>query len=178
MEIELTWDGPYKLSDFMSDGELRKHYDYPGVYLWLEDYGDDSRISYVGRATGKPTLARRQMQHYAYTVSGLYSIPREFRRNRTEWIPDWTKPDVAGVLLDKEKYLELIDDAFRYSSIIDVYLFRALNGENVHALERILLYSLQPTGTKWGTLTKPNPELKLIHRAPEALAAVMRKNNY
>jgi len=171
----VEWDGPYGLSAFIADPALKERFDKPGVYIWIETLPDGTcRLSYVGRATGRPTLWKRQMQHYASMVGGLYTIPKEFRADGTTWVPDWTKQETACTLLDRAKFAAVIDDAFRYAGACQVYLWAVPPGTDVRIVERNLLYDFQPTGTDWGKGFSPGTRLMLCHRAPIWLTPEVR----
>ncbi len=138
-QLVVEWDGPHSLSAFIAEPGLRERFDKPGVYLWIETLPNGTcRLSYVGRATGRPSLWKRQMQHYASMVGGLYTIPKEFRADGKAWVPDWTKPETASTLLDRSKFAAVIEDAFRYAAACQVYLWVVPSGTDVRIVERNL----------------------------------------
>lgn len=162
--IQLNWQGPHKFSDFMlAQEELRIEYSSAGVYLWTTYFpnGGD-KIYYVGKATGRPSLFNRIQQHYALIVGGLYNVPAAFRLCKEEWIPDWRKYDTYTILTDIEKMKMLIEECFKYITACRVYLAKT-SRDKVAILERNLLWDLRPCGTKWGTMTQPNPRLEIVH---------------
>ena len=174
-EVRLTWKGPYKLRDFFGNPDLDRTFSCPGVYIWIERKGSDECLSYVGKASGSPTLARRQRQHYAFGIGGLYTIPSEFRKMAKErWVPDWSKPDVYEVLLERSRFHMLVDDAFNYIDACDVHLARAASGGEAKLIERQLLFDLQPTGTKWGCRSPPGYPIRLVHRRATWASAAIR----
>jgi hypothetical protein len=174
-QVVVEWDGPYSLSAFIGDTALKERFDKPGVYIWIETLPDGTcRLAYVGRATGRPTLWKRQMQHYAYMVGGLYMIPKEFRADGTAWVPDWTRLETARTLLDRPKFAAVIDDAFRYAAACQVYLWVVPPGTDVRIVERNLLYDFKPTSTDWGKGSSPGCRLTLCHRSPRWLTPEIR----
>lgn len=164
MSVTLEWHGPYPLSAFPRRSELGIQFNVPGVYLWVEDLPNQvgKRLSYVGKASGKPTLYARQLQHYAYTVGGLYMIPREYRDERTKWAVDWKRPECVSVMLDEEQFIRVVRDGFRLAAATAVYLAPYRDGD-LGVLEANLLYALQPTGTDRGTRYPPKTRLEVLH---------------
>jgi len=176
-EIVMDWEGPYKLSEFFIDPAMKDKYDRPGVYLWIEELPNGKkRLSYIGRATGRPTLWKRHLQHYAFLVGGLYTIPKEFRRSDVAWIPDWTMEETAATLLSLEKFLNIVEEGFRYASACRIYLWPATPDANVRLIERNLLYDLKPTSTIWGTISEPVTRLNIRHRKPAWLFLEIREH--
>ena len=157
-ELALTWQGPFKLSDFIGNPELERQFGCPGVYIWIEKLEKADRLSYVGRAKGSRTLCQRQKQHYANMIGGLYTIPHEFYAADCDWVPDWSRQDIYTVLLNPEEFHKLVDAGFAYADACEVHLCGLTSGNEAQQIERQLLYDLQPTGTTWGTRTPPgNP---------------------
>lgn len=174
-EIVMDWEGPYKLSEFFIDPAMKDKYDRPGVYLWIEELPNGKkRLSYIGRATGRPTLWKRHLQHYAFLVGGLYTIPKEFRRSYKDWIPDWTKEEAAATILSVEKFLNVVEEGFRYAVACSIYLWPSKPDVDVRLIERNLLYDLQPTSTIWGTKSEPVTRLNIRHREPAWLSPEIR----
>jgi len=54
--LSLEWQGPFSFSDLLRCEETRENFNVLGVYLWTEVRGGTDVLSYVGRATGSPTL--------------------------------------------------------------------------------------------------------------------------
>jgi len=161
--VTLEWDGPHTLPEFVRDSKLRKDFDQAGVYLMFLS-GEPERVNYVGKACGAPTLLRRQMEHYARQIGGLYTIPADHRRNKKEWVPDLRDPSVAQTVLNKNDFLALIEDAFDLAKKTEVYLAPYEDKEVLKQIERNLLYDLQPSGTKWGTKSPPPTVLDIRHK--------------
>ena len=161
--FRLDWRGPYSLRDFIADSGLKAEFNCPGVYVWTEETSDGPRLSYVGKAGGSPSLAVRQQQHYSCMIAGLYTIPKEFRKVDQDWIPKWSDPDVAGVLLDSNRFHDLVDDGFAYAARCTVYLACLKSLAEAKSVERQLLYDLQPTGTRWGLSTPPSTHIDISH---------------
>lgn len=174
-EMIMDWEGPYKLSDFFTNSALKQKYRKPGVYIWIEELPDEKRLSYVGRATGRPTLEKRLQDHYANCVGGLYTIPKEFRRSGVAWIPDWNVEDTIATLLSLNKLLTIVEDGFRYASVCHIYLWPATPDTDVKLIERNLLYDLKPTGTIWGTKSVPANRINIRHRSPHWLCKEIRE---
>ncbi len=168
-KLVIKWEGPCQLANFF-EPDTRKKYDCPGVYLWMEG----AELYYVGRATGRPSLSWRQMQHYAYQISGLYDIPKKYRTSGDNWVPKRSQREVADVLLNQEKFRQLVGEGFRFADALSVYLYCARSGKDVRAIERNLLYDLRPTGTTWGTKTIPNLRLELQHQSATWLTPEVR----
>lgn len=176
-ELVMDWEGPYKLSEFLSDPYMKEKYHRPGVYLWIEEVPDGKRrLSYIGRASGRPTLWKRHLQHYAFMVGGLYNIPKEFRRSDVAWIPDWTMEETAATPLSLEKFLNIVEEGFRFASACSSFLWPATPDANVRLIERNLLYDLKPTGTKVGTMSEPVTRLDIRHREPAWLFPEIREH--
>lgn len=176
-EIIMEWDGPYKLSDFFMDPVIKQKYDKPGVYLWTEELPDGKRrLSYVGRASGKPSLWKRHQEHYVNFVGGQYTIPTEFRRSGKAWIPDWAIEETASTLLSLDYFVEIIKEGFHYALALNTYLWPATPDADVSLIERNLLYDLQPTGTNWGTKSFPKNRINIRHKSPHWLCKDIREH--
>jgi hypothetical protein len=159
--VRLIWEGPYAMRDFLAP-TLRDHFDCAGVYLRIERFSGTERLSYVGKASGTPSLYVRQQQHYAHAIGGLYSIPKDFRADGKLWDPKWGEPDVNDVLLDLTRYQRLVRDAFNWASACTVYLAR-LPAQQAEDVERQLLYDLRPTMTRRGTKGVPAKRISIVH---------------
>lgn len=164
MSIFLEWHGPFRLAQFPRGSDLRTKFGVPGVYLWMEELPNlaRSRLSYVGKASGKPTMYARQLEHYARTVAGLYMIPHEFCENGTKWAVDWENPESVCVLLDEERFIKMVRNGFRLAAATNVYL-APYRGSDLAIIERNLLYTLQPTGTDKGTRSPPKIRADIRH---------------
>jgi hypothetical protein len=162
-EIVLRWDGPHCLRDLFGNDHLKQKFSCPGVYLWIQQYNGHQTLNYVGKASGSPTLYHRQLQHYQYFIGGLYTIPNEFRKCGKDWVPDWNKEEVYSVLLDKSKFLDVVNEAFDCINAYSVHMAKLATAGEAKAIERQLLFDLKPTGTKWGCSTPPAVPIKIVH---------------
>ena len=158
--IELQWHGPFKFNELLSENDNEEQFSKPGVYLWVER--KHNRLCYVGRSLSN--ILKRQKDHNTKLVGGLYTIPKEYRRSETrDWIPN--QNENADILFDQDKFVDLITDAFSYRDDIDIYLCPVTESkEMLKALERNLLFDLQPYGTKPGRFSPPNPKIEIVHK--------------
>lgn len=164
--MEIRWQGPYTFEKLLRTPDLnrKEKFGRPGVYLRIETpENKDPRLAYVGKAIGSPTLYQRQIRHYFNMISGRYMIPKDFRKNGQRWSPS-VKADgrTVDVLLDRDRYLELVEEAFTYAQACLVYFFPA-EKEICANLERNLLWQFQPTMTKNGTKSKPVNGIDFVH---------------
>ena len=173
MDVVIDWERPYKLRAFLDQPELKARFDKPGVYLRVERLPDGThRLGYVGRALGRPTLWRRQRQHYACMIGGLYTIPKEFRRCGRTWVPD--SAETVETMLDRVAFTTVVEEGFRYAEACDVYVWITPPGFDPDVVERNLLYDLRPSGTDWGKNSIPAVRLKIGHRSPRWLTSEIR----
>ena len=149
----------------LTDLAIREQFCLPGVYIWVETLPTGKRqLSYVGKATLSTTLWGRHLQHYASLVGGLYSIPKEFGDGTNHWVPDWSKRDVASIMLEESLFLKVVEAGFKRAVATEIYLC-PLSGEvDLAAIERQLLYELKPSGTKRGTMSPPKVGLEIEHQ--------------
>jgi hypothetical protein len=159
----LVWEGPFGLTEFLEHPELVDRFSCPGVYLWIQRMAHGDVLNYVGKAGGRPTLYARQVQHYVHLIGGLYTIPGEFRHSGEDWIPDWRKSDVSAILLNPERFHELVGEAFGCARSYSIHLARLDGSEEAKAVERQLLFDLQPTGTSRGTGSPPDAPVEIVH---------------
>ena len=160
--MKLIWDGPYTFLDILTLDEFRNKYkSKSGVYLWIEDLQNMKRLYYIGKASGSPCLWMRHLQHYAYAIGGIYSMPKEYTKTGIDWKPNWWESKVSAVLLDKAKFKEIVDYGFDYTNHMRLYF--AEHSGNVSEVERQLLFDLQPTGTDWGTKSPPGNPINIEH---------------
>ena len=164
-EIILTWYGPFSARDLLKENTNIQQFKVPGVYIWIEKLPVKERLSYVGKATGNPNLISRQRNHYANTIGGRATIPKEFRDNDQAWVPNQYSGD-TDVLLDYRKFVGLIYDAFQYVEKIHIYLapLPQYSPEFLKVIELNLLYDLKPSGTIPGTKTPPKEKVKVQHK--------------
>ena len=136
----------------------------PGVYLWLDHFRQPEKICNVGRATGSPTLWSRQWAHYCALISGHYLLPEGAGPCGAKWAMDYRSAAVAKVVFDEVKYVELVHLCFSYAQQIRIHLC-PVERDFVKAVERQLLFELQPLDTTWGTKTRPRDALDLSHES-------------
>jgi hypothetical protein len=145
--------------------------------MYESRYGDG--IAYVGRATGNPTLWTRQWEHYTHLIGGQYTIPGQARRNDRKWGMGYNSKiaaefqETVDTVFDEERFVELVRDAMQFARQVSIYLCK-LPYEYVHAVERQLLYELQPFDTVRGTKTPPPQLLPLVHMTPAWLTDAVR----
>lgn len=173
--VTLKWHGPYSFRKLITDKELRDRWNVSGLYLWIDPTDQGETIYYVGKATGAPSLFKRQLEHYQHYICGAYDIPAQVRSSRTYWRLDFKAPGVAEAITDREKLFQLVEDGFRYASSFKIFLAEAPR-ERVGVIEANLLYSLEPVGNTRGKYTKPAEEIEIIHEnAAWATDAVRNK---
>lgn len=163
--IELPWFGPFSFRDFIEASERVKDFHVPGVYLWVETGEDGERISYVGKASGRPNLLQRQQDHYTNYIGGRYRIPGSYRSGKPDWEPG-QYPQNAEIILDYERFTELVGEAFQYVQHTTIYLapLKDWACEDISVAEWNLLYDLKPTDTRRGTLSEPRQRIKIVHK--------------
>src|SRR5690242_18255150 len=80
-DILLEWSQPFSFKDLILNEQLKADYNKSGVYIWIspkKPSSSEMEIAYVGKASGKPSLWARQIQHYKFQISGLYKIPENY----------------------------------------------------------------------------------------------------
>ena len=161
--ISLCWQGPFSFRSILTDGEKRDKFYFPGVYLWLETPPSGVRnVSYVGKATS--SLWKRHLQHYASLIGGLYNIPKEFCCWGQDWVPDKQRANVVEVVLDKDRFMAVVEAGFNRAAATEVYLCPLLDkGIDLAAVERQLLFEFQPSMTKRGTMSPPKSSIDIEH---------------
>lgn len=172
--IDFHWHGPFRLSELLRSKEKRAEFDTPGVYLWTEYRDEEEVISYVGKASGQPSLWARQTEHYLRMIGGGYKIPAERRSTNTDWEIDFSNPEVLDVLFDLTNYQDLVKDAFQHAAAVNIFLCK-LEKTPVNDAERNLLYDLQPVDTSWGTKSEPSRPLSIVHKNAEWATEPIRK---
>jgi hypothetical protein len=160
--VTLRWNGPYGFGQLITDKELRTRWNVPGVYLHVTPAGQGETIYYVGKATGAPSLFKRQLEHYQHYICGAFDIPAEVRRSGTYWRLNLNEFGVAETITDREKLLELVEDGFEYASSFKIFLAEAPR-ERVGVIEKNLLYDLQPVGNTRGMKKQPTEEINIVH---------------
>ena len=163
--LRIEWEGPFRIIDFLINQKyLKENFRFPGVYIHTTMYPDGTeKLTYVGKATGSPSLFIRQQQHYASLIGGLYQIPKEFRTSDIDWIPNWEKHEAEKILTNKDAFKVLIDECYNYAQARNVFLAVNKWGYSVKEIERNLLYDLNPIGTNYGTKTRTNNPIDIIH---------------
>jgi hypothetical protein len=170
---DLVWSNRMPLADVPKWTRRTRPADIPigaGVYVWTitpPGCPEGEYLAYVGCATAKTTVWKRIIDHYINLVSGRYIIPKEFRESNDQWSIDWDDAEVRSVLSDSEKFVEIVRQGFRVagaSTISAAPLPASL--VDAHAVERQLLWDLQPFETTSGTRTAPINSLQFLHRGP------------
>ncbi len=135
-----------------------------GVYMWVCSIGNRCWIDYIGKATGSPTLIRRQQEHVENQLGLRYRIPKEFMPGDEDWVPG-VYPKNTAWLLDPHKRALLIDAARTYLDASTVFLAPQpeMSSQELRLLERNLLWDLQPLGTTPGTKTPPKEQQDIVH---------------
>ena len=164
--IKLRWEGPFTCSELLRSTDNKKQFSVPGVYLWTDTriVENESRdvLTYVGKASGSPTLWYRQADHYFHIISGYYKIPAQYRVCKQPWGLDYNKPESFDVLFDLERYQQLVREAFASASQMRIFLCPC--DLDVKVVERNLLYDLCPTDTTMGTKTEPPQPMAFVHQ--------------
>ena len=174
MENTLTWEGPFTFRQFISQEYKDKYHENKdkkrGVYLWIEPTtrnGKEYRTSYVGKASGSPSLWTRQFQHFKFFRGGLYTIPEE-HFDRGEWraIPE---EHIFKALFDPFRFHDIVNQSFEYMEKLKIYLApvgEEVSNTELKMIERNLTYTLQPIDKYTpGKKTPPNEEqiLQIVH---------------
>ncbi|MFX0141786.1 MAG: hypothetical protein ACFFDN_49570 [Candidatus Hodarchaeota archaeon] len=164
-EIILNWEGPYNFKELICSNKLKNKYSCSGIYIWLFINEEKSEVLYIGKTTGSPTLFERQIQHYMFYIGGLYKIPKEYRNIKKEWNFDIKLNEVKDTIINLEKFCNIIRDGFNFANNekFKIYFCRKDSSE-VASIERQLLYDFKPKLTKWGTVTLPKDEIKILNK--------------
>lgn len=164
-KISLHWDGPFSFRDILTNDEIEQKFSCSGVYLWVETLPNGVRqTSYIGKATSCTKLWNRHLQHYASLIGGLYNIPKEFCNWGEAWIPDKKMNDVAEIVLDKKRFMNVVEAGFKRAAATEIYFCRLSDNEaNLATVERLLLYEHKPSGTKRGTISDPKRGISITH---------------
>jgi hypothetical protein len=161
--VELSWHGPFRLRQLLTDAQLKAQFDLPGVYIWKLS---EDAINYVGRALGKPTLWHRQFAHYVATIGGLYQLPDVMCADGRHWEIDHSRADVMATLLDVSRFQRIVSGGFAYIEKADVWLcpMKDVARKTIERVERTLLHDTQPTGTRHGTQSAPPVPISMSHQ--------------
>lgn len=158
LTVTLSWEGPFTFRKFLTE---EKRFDNSrGVYFWRDGPEPSSPVWYVGKTSGQPSLYKRQFHHYLSLIGGQYVIPQR-QSNGEKWECTYEELDI---LLDKNRYMELVADSFEFVSCLYIYV-APLNNENkvpLRVVETNLLFDLNPKGT-WKPKTEPEPCVKFVH---------------
>jgi hypothetical protein len=119
-------------------------------------------VAYVGKASGRPNLVDRHLEHFIASIGCLYRIPAWARRSGLAWECFPQRPECASVLFSKERLLELVAEAFDYITSVDVYL-APFEGALLSILERNLIWTLKPFDNGSGTRTPPTTLMEIDH---------------
>jgi len=95
-------------------------------------------------------------------LGGTYSIPKEFRKSKVEWVLDLKNNEVVSAIFELSKFKEVVEDGFEYVKNISIY-FAPTPSDKTAIIERNLLYAIKPTRTSWGTKSKPEIEIEFSH---------------
>lgn len=155
--VTLAWVGPFKLHQIVQRQNLSAEFDDHGVYVWLNNL--QHRISYVGKAD-TTTLWKRQYDWYWSGISGQSMIPGDMPKNYS-WIPN--RYEIADIITDEDRYIELVRRAFRYMHNFDVYVAATQGKAVIKKIEQLLLFSLHPDDTKCPA-SEPECEFTLSHQ--------------
>lgn len=122
-KVKLKWEKS-PLLDFINSKKLRdKLCNKGGIYLWEDKFpdGKDGRCAYVGKATSKTGLWKRQLVWYFQQINGQAQIPGEIRQSRELWRFDSTSPNCIQTITNIDFFKSLVDDAFHYVKQITVF---------------------------------------------------------
>jgi len=160
VEIELNWSAPISFSELFSDVPSIKTFNTKGVYLWT-DAGDI--LNYIGKSLGNPGLVKRQHEHYLDLIGGCSLIPGRYRKVGTQWSIG-NKNDYPGVILDRDRFKDLVDSAFDYISDINVRLcpLPHLTRSEIENIEKALIYEFKPWCNTTSIKTKSVHEIKFV----------------
>lgn len=177
--VTLQWEPTIRLCEVPTlSKQTATRLDAPGVYVWTitpPGRPEDEYLAYVGRATLATRVLKRFRDHYLNQISGHYWIPEAFRSG-DEWSVDWNSPPKVDVLADQSQFIKLVEQGFDVArasrmtaSLLDPQLI------DVRAIERQLLWDLQPSDTSWGCRSMPSSPIRLnLGNAPWATDAVKR----
>lgn len=187
--IALEWSEGRTLRDFALDTseDHRTQFSVAGVYIWvITPPSGDAYLSYVGRATGSPTLLDRMRTHYLLQIGVSYRIRTPFipqkyvvARSPDRWVIDWANQACLSALADEEQVVDLVRGGFRFADTAMVFAAK-VDKAKVKAVERQLLWDLQPEDTIWGKGSRPTPRVVEIHHrnagwATEAVRRVFKE---
>ena len=181
--ITLQWVKLGLFDDLIKEKQLRTTLDQPGVYLWVETIDDVDCVTYVGKS--ETSVSARLIDHFRNFIGGRYSIPFYIRSGNSgsakeSWIFDLDKEEVVRTVVDKDKFIEIIKDGYKYMKSINLY-YCILQKEitSPKLVERKLLFNIKPLYTKRGTKTDPDSNLQVVHSGDLAMTELqqMIENN-
>lgn len=172
--VSLTWHGPYRFETLLTD----RHYSWAkdaGVYLWYAPFESERERTrtYVGKASASPSLLKRQRDHYANYIGGRYFIPKSFRVCAEDWVPN-QYPLIRPIMTDKQTWMQLIAECFRYASEIQVFVapLPGIQKAELAAIERTLIFDMQPKINSRGKSSRLTNRVEIAHgNLPEAVWA-------
>lgn len=159
MDITLEWSRPISFPELFSGSKELEKYMTKGMYLWTDV---DEKFNYIGRALGTPNLVTRQRDHYFSVIGGRSIIPSRYRNAGHEWSIVNSK-DFPEVILDRDKFKELVDSAFDYLSDIRVRLcpLPNLDRGQISDIEKYLIFRHKPWCNSVGVDRKPDVKISL-----------------
>ena len=170
---KLNWQGPFRFAKMMQRIPKKE-----GVYLWLFDLGDETRIHYIGSASN---LQKRQAEHIEKILGGGYDLLKLEERNDSKWLPEYPKDmDYQDKRAWRLQQFVQIEDlrALALRTVISLQLFVAETDKS-REVERVMLdiafekQEKKDSRFKWlanegrhGTKKSERP-FALIHKEPE-----------
>jgi hypothetical protein len=168
-DATLTWTLGVGMDEVVKrEAPIDPVYNGSGVYIWVVALPVGGELlSYVGRATGSPTLWQRMRQHYSMQIGGGYMMPAEFipedyLPDMGYWAVDWRSASVRQTLADEQRFLSIVHAGFEFVKKTTIYV-AAVAREAVRDVERHLLYDLQPVHTTPGTKSQPADRVRINH---------------
>lgn len=168
--LDLRWSKGYSFQQLLANDDLRKEFNCPGVYLHLDNRrSEGERAAYVGKASGAPSLWRRQYDHYVHYIGGLYVIPESTQHeNSYTWTPGPDNEKTRSTVFCREAFHEIVDLAFDYVQTVTIHLCKLPTAGEAKIVERRLLWDLEPIDTTAGTKTRPKDVRECFHDCSDA----------
>lgn len=167
-EITLNWSRAYNFIELVrADKELKDKYSKPAPGVYIHTDHRTGNVSYVGKVSGRPSLWDRQFQHYKNYIGGLYLIPDIDSKSREYIWQASDKQESIDIMCDENKFMSIIHKSFEYTRKVNINLCILSTHEEAKAVERELIWALQPLDTKNGRMTPPNFTINLIHNCSE-----------
>ncbi len=178
--VDLLWHGPFSFETLLVDQKTRDTFSgKPGVYLWVVNQPTGPRITYIGKASGRPDLIKRHLEHYRGYISGAYFIPAWALKSKTDWNVDpYNNEHVKSILFHRDKLCSFVAEAFDYTAHIQIFLARISpkHQAELHSIEKAMIYQEQPEENQRDKKSKPETEMQLHHRG-ETVWRQCSKNN-